>query len=130
MTNDPTSEPRKTILVVDDEPAVTKLVVRILEENGFGARAVHDPRHALEKAVEIHPDLVLLDFDMPHILGPEVALLLKKNPATCTIPIIFLSGMTDADHYTIGNASGAVGYLNKPLDKTSLLAAVRTTIRG
>jgi two-component system phosphate regulon response regulator PhoB len=121
-------EPRKRILVVDDEPEVTEYIVRILENAGFDARYVNDPLKAVDRAVEILPDLILLDFDMPKLLGPELSALLKRALKPRNVPIVFLSGMTDEDHRAIASLSGAVAYLDKPLDADKLIETIRSLL--
>lgn len=120
----------KRILVVDDEPEVSQFVVRILEEHGFDACAVNDQLLVCEQAAEIRPDLIILDFDMPKLLGTELAMLLKKGPETCNIPLIFLSAMTDPDHHAIGLFSGAAAYLDKPLDVAKLIGTIHSILGG
>jgi formate hydrogenlyase transcriptional activator len=117
--------PRKRILAVDDDPAVTELLVELLNGHGYEAHPVNKPLKVLERALELRPDLIILDFVMPQLLGPEVAQLLKANPATRSIPVIFLSGMTDEDHRMIAALSGGSGYLEKPVDHQELLETIR-----
>ena len=125
MKNRAEAEPRKRILVVDDEPEVTKYVVRILENAGFDARYVNDPLKAVDQATEIVPDLILMDFDMPGLMGPELSVLLKRALEPRNVPIVFLSGMTGEDHREIAAFGGAVVYLDKPFDAGKLLRTVR-----
>jgi len=114
----------KRILVVDDEPDVVALLVEVLRRRGLDAEGLTDATEAESTVVRRKPDLVLLDYDMPKMLGPDVALALKSRPETAAIPILFLSGMADEDHQVIGRASGGVGYLTKPCDERTLLEAV------
>ena len=123
-----TSSPQR-ILVVDDEPDVTDLLVKVLNGSGFEAHAVNSPLKVLQRAIEVHPDLIILDFVMPQLLGPEIALLLKSNAATRNVPVMFLSGMTDEDHRLIGMMSGAVAYLEKPVNPLTLIETVRAQLR-
>lgn len=102
---------------------------RILEDNDFDAWAVNDPLKVRARAVEIRPDLIILDCDMPKLLGPEVSVVLKGTAETCNIPVIFLSGMTDEDHHAIGALSGAAAYLEKPLDQSRLIETIRALLR-
>src|SRR5882724_1575278 len=69
----------KRILVVDDEVSITDFIVRALEDHGFEAWAVNNPLRALEQAVKVKPDLILLDFIMPQIVGSELCFLIKAN---------------------------------------------------
>ncbi len=119
---------RKRILVVDDEPEVTDVLIRILKGNGFEAWAANNPLETLERAKAIRPDLILLDFDMPKLLGPEVSVVLKSSSETRDIPIVFLSGMTDEDHHAIGALSGAAAYLAKPIDQVKLIETIRAVL--
>jgi CheY-like chemotaxis protein len=88
---------RRRILVVDDDPDVADVVVEILKGNGYDAWAESSPLAVLKRAAELHLDLLIVEFDMPKMLGTELTVLLKNTPATSTLPIIFLSGMTDEE---------------------------------
>ncbi|HVR86801.1 MAG TPA: response regulator [Planctomycetota bacterium] len=130
QTQDPADPaPRKRILVVDDEAAVTDLLVTLLEGQGFEAHAVNNPLRALKRANEVRPDLIILDFFMSQLLGPEVSQQLKGNPATREVPVIFLSGLADEDHRLIAAMSGAVAYLEKPVDHQKLLEVIRAQFK-
>ncbi len=68
------------ILVVDDDPDILFVTVRILKKEGYEVLGAETGSECLEKAVQEHPDLILLDVQLPDILGTEVCLELKKNP--------------------------------------------------
>ena len=119
---------RKRILLVDDEAEVAALVVHLLGSNGFDARAISNPLDVVKQAAGFRPDLLILDFHLPKLLGPELALLLQRSPETRGIPIIFLSGMTDEDHRTIATISGGAAYLEKPVNEAKLLDTIRTIL--
>lgn len=121
-------EPRKRVLVVDDETDVTDLLVRILGEHGYETWALNNPLKVLELAAQVRPDLILLDFDMPTQVGSEVAVLLRSAPETRNVPVIFCSGMTDDDHRVIAAMSGGVAYLEKPIDPRKLIEIIRGLI--
>src|SRR5260221_14744318 len=114
----------KRVLVVDDEVSITDFIVRVLEDHGFEAWAVNNPLRALEQAMKVKPDLILLDFIMPQIVGSELCFLIKANPALRKAPILFLSGSADEDHRTIASISGAAAYLEKPIEAATLISAV------
>ena len=120
--------PRKRILVVDDEVAVTDLLVELLRGHGFEAHAVNHPLKVLDRAGDLRPDLIVMDFVMPKLLGPEVAQLLKNHPSTRDIPVIFLSGMSDEDHRVIATLSGAAAYLEKPVEHEMLIETIRAQL--
>lgn len=119
------SRPRNRVLVVDDEVEVANFVATVLRKNRFEAWVLDDPRLARRKAEELRPDLILLDFYMPKMLGSDLAVLLGGSPGLSGIPIVFMSAMTDADHRTIAAASGGAEFLDKPLDEAALMACVR-----
>jgi DNA-binding response OmpR family regulator len=124
----PKTGSRRRILVVDDEPEVTHTLSRILAQNGFDVWAVIDPLKVLEQAAGFRPDLIILDFDMPKLLGPELSTLLRGRAETREVPIVFLSGMTDQDHHEIGTFSGGAAYLDKPLDVVKLLETIHALL--
>lgn len=118
------ADPATRILVVDDNKEVTDCVLRLLQEQGIQGWAVNDPLQALKRAEEIKPHLCILDFDMPRLLGPELAALLKSGAGMKDVPILFLSGMTGKDHRDLAALSGAAAYLEKPVNSTKLINAV------
>jgi two-component system phosphate regulon response regulator PhoB len=119
----------KRILIVDDEPQITEYLVHLLASSGFQAWAVNNPLKALAFADEIRPDLIIMDFVMPMLLGPELALLLKRNASTRNTPVIFLSGMSDQDHRLIASISGGVAYLDKPVSSEKLFGTISHVLR-
>lgn len=116
------------VLVVDDSREVTDYVLRLLLEQGIEGSAVNDPLDAPKRAEEIRPHLFILDFNMPKLLGPELAALLKSVPGLKDIPILFLSGMTDKNHRALAIYSGASAYLEKPINSVKLIHAVYTLL--
>ena len=79
------------ILIVDDTPENLRLLMKILEEQGYEVRPASDGSHALSTAHTEPPDLILLDIRMPQMDGYEVCERLKADPRTCDIPVIFIS---------------------------------------
>lgn len=120
----------KRVLIVDDEPPVAYVLQAMLQALGFDASVLSDPTKALQVALELQPALILLDFDMPRLTGPEVAVLMAANPKLKDIPIVFLSGFADLDHRTIGLASGAVEYIAKPIDRKALALTLKRVMPG
>jgi two-component system phosphate regulon response regulator PhoB len=121
----PLTGTRIRILVVDDEPAVSGVVVEILKKNGFDAWDTNDPLEVPQRSSEIRPDLIILDYEMPNLQGPELSVLLKSRPETRSIPVLFLSGMTDRESHEAGTFTGAAAYLDKPLDENKLIETIR-----
>lgn len=117
--------PRKRILVVDDDPAITGLTVGLLRRS-YEVMSATDGAAALA-AVASHPiDLVLLDITMPGMDGIAVCRLLKATPRTHDVPVIFLSGHTDEDQIVLGFEAGGVDYVTKPFDTAVLMARIAT----
>ena len=104
---------RPVILVVDDSEDMLALMEKALSAD-YQVITAADPGGAIEKAFgEPRPDLILLDVEMPDIDGFEVCRALKDEPATRTIPIIFLTGKTEAQAQVEGLELGAADYLTK-----------------
>jgi CheY-like chemotaxis protein len=119
-------EPR--ILVVDDQPINIKLVQRKLERQGMDVCVAHNGRECLDMVEEATPDLILLDIMMPEMDGIETCQRLKSNPATETIPVIFITAKASKEGKLEGLDAGAVDYITKPIDLDETLARVRTQL--
>jgi putative two-component system response regulator len=104
---------RPVILVVDDSEDMLALMQKALADE-YEVIAAADPGTAIEKAFgEPRPDLILLDIEMPDIDGFEVCRALKGEPATASIPVVFLTGKTEAQAQVEALELGAVDYLTK-----------------
>ncbi|HEX9530845.1 MAG TPA: response regulator [Acidimicrobiales bacterium] len=125
MTSEPT-----TVLVVDDEPLVVRLVELNLEMDGYRVVAAYDGPSGLRAAGEEHPDVIVLDMMMPGMDGLEVARHLKSDPGTATIPIIFLSARSSPADVAAGLAAGAAVYMAKPFDAEELSAKIAELLKG
>src|SRR5207237_1376653 len=82
---------RPYVLVVDDNPAVSGLLVRVLQGEGYEAAVAEDGKAALRLLAERPPDLVLLDLDLPYLSGEEVCRRLKADPLTRLIPVVIIT---------------------------------------
>ncbi|HEX9102362.1 MAG TPA: response regulator, partial [Polyangia bacterium] len=103
-----------TLLVVDDEPEINKLVARIFEKRGYRVIAALDGAEALLAVQRDRPDLVILDLNLPKIDGWEVCRRLKSDPATRDIPIVMLTAAhANVDDAEIGLGLGADEYVAK-----------------
>ncbi len=119
-------EEKKLVLVVDDAPANLQVVNSILKDD-FKIRVATSGAKALELVkVKPYPDLILLDVMMPEMDGYEVCAILKASPETKDIPVIFLTGRTEADDETRGFKVGAVDYIHKPFSPAVVQARVHT----
>ena len=121
----------RRILVVEDELDIQKLIKMTLRVHGVKEVSVAgDGEECLEAVKQGKPDLILLDVSMPKLDGYETCRLLKANPDTRDIPVIFLSARTQADEREMGLRAGAQGYLSKPFDPTTLYSQILEILEG
>ena len=117
-----------TILIVDDTPKNVQLLGSILSKEHYEIVIAENGKEALEIINDFIPDLILLDIMMPEMDGYEVCQILKGNPETEEIPIIFLTAKSSPEDVVKGFKLGAVDYVTKPFAKLELLSRVRTHI--
>jgi DNA-binding response OmpR family regulator len=117
---------KTTILAVDDEPRMLKLVAFNLEAEGFAALTTTDGRHALELVKTHSPDLVLLDLTMPEMDGFTLCQSIRQSSA---VPIIILTARGQDQDKVRGFELGADDYLTKPFSVEELIARIRAVIR-
>lgn len=114
------------ILVVEDIPKNMEVVCSILRNEGYRLAMAGNGKQAVETAPVVLPDLILLDIMMPEMDGYRACQLLKENPDTQNIPIIFLTAKSDTDDVVKAFELGAVDYVTKPFKKAELLSRVKT----
>ena len=121
----------ETILIVDDTPANLSVLVDTLSEAGYQLMVAEDGEDALAQTARSQPDLILLDVRMPGLGGFETCERLKSNPKTHSIPVIFMTALTDTQEKVRAFACGAVDYITKPIQHEEALARIGThlTIR-
>ncbi|MGF6093998.1 GGDEF/EAL domain-containing response regulator [Pseudomonas sp. 18175] len=118
-----------TLLIVDDELQVRKLLETLLQYEGYHTQSVATGEEALALVAEQPPDLILLDIMMPGMDGYEVANHLKNNPATANIPIIMLSALSEPSARVSGLQTGAEEFISKPVERVELWLRVRNLLR-
>ena len=116
----------KSILVVDDEPKIVKLVRDYLERAGYGVRVATDGKSALSLARLEKPDMVILDLGLPQMDGLDVTRELRK---VSNVPVIMLTGRSEESDKLIGLELGADDYMIKPFSPKELVARVRVLFR-
>jgi len=117
------------ILVVDDNLENLKVVCSLLKEKKYLIALAENGERALKILEEIKIDLILLDIIMPEMDGFEVCRLIKKNPETENIPIIFLTAKSETGEIVKGFQAGGVDYITKPFVKEELFARVNNHIQ-
>lgn len=117
------SKAKKRVLVVDDTPENLQFLVALLKDK-YAVVAATSGQKAIEIAKNSKPDLILLDIIMPQMDGYEVCRLLKSEPVTSSIPVVFVTSKNDVFDDTIGYSVGASEYLTKPIEPDLLIATV------
>lgn len=116
------------ILIVDDVPLNLQMLGGLLQSKGYEVAPASSGAIALEMAQTQTPDLILLDIQMPEMDGFKVCKLLKENPLTKDIPVIFLTAFVETEDIVRGFELGAVDYISKPFNSSELIARVNTHI--
>jgi len=118
-----------TVLLVEDEPAQREVLAYNLEAEGFVVQRATNGEEALMLVAENPPDLILLDWMMPHVSGLEVCRRLKMRAETRSIPIIMLSARSEEVDKVRGLETGADDYVIKPYSIIELMARLRAQLR-
>lgn len=108
------------ILLIDDQEGFGQLIEQVLVGTETEFIACTDPRAGLREAMVFRPDLILLDVDMPELTGPEILDQLKRMSATKDVPVMMFTARTDPETVNRVLTSGAVDYLIKPFEVSSL----------
>ena len=116
------------VLVVDDDREIRGLVAGTLRRDGYTVVEAGDGQEALDVAVRLLPDLVLLDMTLPGMDGVEVARQLKATPVLATIPVVALSALTQETVQQRALAAGCARYLTKPCPPAALRDVVAQTL--
>jgi two-component system, OmpR family, phosphate regulon response regulator PhoB len=119
----------RTILVVDDEPAIREMVQLSLELAGFRCLQAANAREAHALILDERPDLVLLDWMMPETNGYELLRRLRKDEATARLPVIMVTARTEEASRVQGLEGGADDYVAKPYSPRELVARIRALLR-
>jgi DNA-binding response OmpR family regulator len=117
---------KKTILVVDDEPKITRLAQDYLEKSGFTVLTSGDGQQALAIIRQERPDLIVLDLMLPGLDGLDVCRAIRRES---DVPIIMLTARAEEADQLIGLELGADDYITKPFSPRALVARVRALLR-
>jgi cellulose synthase/poly-beta-1,6-N-acetylglucosamine synthase-like glycosyltransferase/CheY-like chemotaxis protein len=116
---------RGSVLVVEDEELIRKLVILTLRRAGYAVVAATDGEEALARLAEALPDIIISDVNMPNMDGLDLLRRLRGNPVTSGIPLILLTARSSTDEIVEGLSLGADDYLPKPFKMPELLARVQ-----
>jgi DNA-binding response OmpR family regulator len=115
-----------SILIIEDDPTIVDVVTRYLVRDGFQVQSVTDGINGLRLALELRPDLIVLDIMLPGMSGLDVC---RQVRASTTIPIVMLTALGDEPDTVAGLEGGADDYLGKPFSPRELVARIRSVLR-
>jgi len=119
----------RTILVIDDEPELVKLLDYNLSKAGYLVLSARDGESGLAAARKHAPDAIILDVMMPGLDGWEVCKRLRQDPSTSALPVLMLTAKADEGDRVLGLELGADDYVGKPFGVRELLARVKALLR-
>jgi two-component system alkaline phosphatase synthesis response regulator PhoP len=121
--------PRK-ILIIEDDRSAARLAQYTIQQAGYDVILAYDGYEGLEKTLNEHPDLVILDIMLPGLDGYEVCHRLRAEPETITLPILMISAKAREEDRNIGLKVGADDYLAKPVEPSVMLAKIAELLTG
>src|SRR5687768_18424484 len=116
--------PDPTVLVVEDDPVILRLLEVNFDLEGFTVLLAHDGAEGIEVARANQPDVIISDIMMPRTSGLELVETLKADPDTKAIPIVLLSAKAQTSDLKIGMEAGADDYVTKPFEPLDLVERV------
>lgn len=119
----------KQILIADDEQDILEIISYNLSREGYEVYTAKDGNEAIERARQIHPDLIILDIMMPRKTGVEVCQILRTQPLFQDTLIIFLTALNDEASQIKGLETGADDYVSKPISPKVLISRVNALFR-
>ncbi len=116
------------VLVVDDDRDTRELCMLTLQMSGYRATEADNGQAAIERAHQLHPDVILMDLMLPGMSGVEACEALKRDPATSEIPIVAVSGHTMLTEPNAGGPAGCSIVVTKPYLPEDLVRAIRQAL--
>ena len=119
-----------TVLVADDHADTRELLIALLNRAGFATLAAEDGQEAIDVTHESHPDLILMDLQMPVVDGWEAARQIKAQPESKNTPIIALTADARGDDRLQAAQAGCDAFHPKPIDRDALARQIETLLSG
>ncbi|MBF0252697.1 MAG: response regulator [Candidatus Omnitrophica bacterium] len=117
------------ILVIEDNDMVRDMLVEMLNRLEYEVVSASDGEDGLRKAIDLSPDIVLLDITLPKLDGYDICRILKSDEKTRRIPVLMITGISEKKQKLKGIELGADGFLTKPVDMQELLVRIRSLIK-
>lgn len=114
----------KTILIVDDSAMIRRIVSQLVQQLGHKAVVAENGQQGWEMALELNPDMVIMDIEMPVMDGIEATRRIKTDPRGGAIPVVFFTALGGEENIRQAEAAGGNGFLNKPICKEELGKAI------
>ncbi|MBD1584176.1 ATP-binding protein [Pseudoalteromonas sp. S16_S37] len=116
-------------LIVDDSKTFLRLYGELLAGQGFETYEFSDPLQVLEQLHSLDPDVIILDYHMPYIIGPELSIILREQPQFVDVPIVFISSDTDYTAQLYALRTGADDFLLKPVEQEHFCGSILVRAR-
>ncbi len=129
MFKPPIQQKHIKVLVIEDTQVDQHLVCSTIEKGGYTALKSDNGKDGFELAKKEKPNLIILDYNLPDLKGPEVCKLLKTHFDTQNIPVIFLTSLTDPD-YVVNCFEQGENYLAKPISSKLLLKQINSILNN
>ncbi len=120
---------RPTVLIIEDERALTEVLTYNLRREGFEPVVAHDGQEGLRRAEDLLPELILLDLMLPQFNGLEVCRALRAGKNTKRIPIIMMTAKAEETDQVVGFSMGADDYVTKPFSVKVLMQRIHAQLR-
>jgi len=114
----------KTILIVDDSAMIRRIVSQLVQQLGHQSIVAENGLQGYELAVEIRPDMIIMDIEMPVMDGFEATSRIKTDQRTTHIPVAFFTALGSEENIQQAKDAGGIGFLNKPICKEELGQAI------
>lgn len=119
---------QKIILIVDDSAMIRRIVSQLIQQMGHQSITAENGLLGFELAAEVHPDMILMDIEMPVMGGFEATWKIKADPRTAHIPVIFFTALGSEENIEQAREAGSIGFLNKPICREELGKAIRNIL--
>jgi diguanylate cyclase (GGDEF)-like protein len=118
----------RRVLVVEDDAAMSSLITKSLTSAGYKVDCVGAASELIDKLLDFHPDLLLLDLHLPDCTGAEMALIVRQLPGFATMPILYVSGESDPVSQVAALKCGADGFITKPIRPRDLIGRIDAVV--